>query len=143
MEIKPEHLKIGFATYEKLGLSKFIRNPDEAKSCIYIGIYNALQTFNPEKGKISTHIYHNVRWECLNYIRKNTPKHILKEDLSSTEQHNTDGGQIDEKYAPLYDLFVVKLSKREVSKRYNMSLKELRQHVKYLRKEFLTDVCGF
>lgn len=142
MEINHEHLKIGFATYEKLGFSKYIRNPDEAKSCIYMGIYKALKTFNPEKGKISTHIYHNVRWECLEYIEKNTPRQILCPDLSLVVQPENKHPPIEEKYAPLYDLFVVKLSKREVAARYNMSLKELRKHVKFLKYEFLTDI-GF
>lgn len=143
MIVSQEHIDMAFSAFKKFGFAKYIKDMDDGLACIYMAIFKALKGYNPEKGKLSTYIYHKVRGECLYHIRKQKNKHIaLYADLDLMPAKEPASNTLDEKYAPLYDLFVAKMNKRDVAQRYNMSLKQLRQSVKTLRSEFLTDM-GF
>ncbi len=43
---------------------------DDCYQCGMIGMLKGLDTFNPKRGILTSHIYNNIRWEILKYLKK-------------------------------------------------------------------------
>ena len=60
---------------------------DDCHQCGLIGILNGLKSFDPKKGLLTSHIYNNIRWEILKYLKKEY-KHKTVELFDNIPQKN-------------------------------------------------------
>lgn len=126
MEITEDHLKIGSKSASKF---KYLLDVDELKSCLYVGIFNALRTFDSSKASINTHVYNNVRFECLNQIKfKNR---LQYSQISSNAIQESNNREIVDHLELLIDQFVLKLSEEEILKKYDISHSEYIKRLEY------------
>ena len=99
---------------------------DDCYQCGVIGIMKGLDSFDPNKGILTSHIYNNIRWEILKYLKKEY-KHKTVELFDNLPQnHNYCVSDIEE-YLPdltqlereIIDLKLQSYSLKQISEKLN------------------------
>lgn len=133
-KISEDNLKVG-----KKAISKYIKyiQPTDLEICLYNGIHDALMTHDPAKGRISTHIYNVVTYNCQNFIRRNNQ--VTNYDFSYSE--NRSKSEYENQFDPafieiLIDYYVYKLPIEFIAEKYNVTVKGAKRKI-YRRKKLL------
>lgn len=134
--MKNEYLKIGYRASKKY---RSILGDHDIESCIYNGIHDALMNYDEKAGsKLSTFIYNNVRYNCLNLMKeKNKNKNLY-------DVHECKSYHYEPKFDPsfteiLIDRLVYNIPISQLCQKYNMTRREVLNTIKK-RKNILINM---
>jgi len=132
MQITTDHIKIAKKASKRY--SKHL-NKDELWSCILTGIFKAQSSFDETKSKLTTHIYNNVRWECLGQMQFNQRSHLpITKDFANKFQAE----EQDNSFELLIDKYVIRLSYKELEQKYSKSRQELKKQIEVLKNLYIS-----